>query len=125
MQHLNNMPWRPSDTECGDQKTRDNRVKIRYQDECPVHVCNQNSINKFNEDMLLAQHHDKKPTDVRFFRPNILVDGVESYGEDQWRRFRIGNLELQKLKQTDRCMVTVVDPDLGERDSDLMPIFKR
>jgi len=56
-----------------------------------------------------------EPLAIERFRPNVVVSGGEPYAEDGWRRIRIGTLELLIVKPCDRCAITTVDPDRGER----------
>lgn len=50
---------------------------------------------------------------VRRFRPNLVLEGVEAFTEDHWRRIRIGEVEFQMLDGCSRCELTTVDPDTG------------
>ena len=56
------------------------------------------------------------PLEVARFRPNLVVAGCAPHAEDGWRRVRVGALELRLVKPCDRCLVTTVDPERGERD---------
>ncbi|WP_035792580.1 MOSC domain-containing protein [Kitasatospora mediocidica] len=49
------------------------------------------------------------------FRPNLVVDGVEAWEEDGWRRVRIGELTFRAVKLCGRCVVTTTDQETGER----------
>lgn len=55
------------------------------------------------------------PLDMRRFRPNIVVSGGPAYGEDHWSRIRAGSVSFRAVKRCDRCAVTTVDPDTGEK----------
>lgn len=50
---------------------------------------------------------------ARRFRPNLVLEGVEAFAEDHWRRIRIGEVEFQMLDGCARCELTTVDPDTG------------
>ncbi len=56
--------------------------------------------------------------DVRRFRPNLVVDGVEAFAEDAWvgRELRIGGMTMRVDRRDERCVVTNVDPDSGARN---------
>jgi uncharacterized protein YcbX len=45
------------------------------------------------------------------FRPNIVVKGSKSFAEDQWKRIRIGDIELALVKPCPRCVVTTIDKE--------------
>ncbi|WP_246131683.1 MOSC domain-containing protein [Pistricoccus aurantiacus] len=47
------------------------------------------------------------------FRPNLVVEGIEAFAEDQWRRLRIGEVELAVSKPCTRCAMISVDPATG------------
>ena len=47
------------------------------------------------------------------FRPNIVIKGVEPYGEDHLKSFRIGEVVFSVAKPCTRCTVTTVDQDTG------------
>jgi len=53
------------------------------------------------------------PIDVRRFRPNLVVDGVDAFAEDDWTTFGIGDVTFHARKPCARCQVVDVDPDTG------------
>jgi uncharacterized protein YcbX len=59
---------------------------------------------------------------MRRFRPNLVVDGIEAYAEDSWRRIRIGGLEFDGVKNCSRCVFTTIDPDTGVPDPEREPL---
>ena len=63
-----------------------------------------------------------RPMEMLRFRPNLVISGSEPYAEDQWRRIRIGALELRLVKGCSRCIMTTLDPQTGERSSDREPL---
>jgi uncharacterized protein YcbX len=45
------------------------------------------------------------------FRPNVVVDGGnEPFAEDEWKRLRIGDLDLRFAEHCDRCVLPTIDP---------------
>jgi uncharacterized protein YcbX len=46
---------------------------------------------------------------VNRFRPNVLLDGVTAYGEDQATRLQAGTLTLALTKACIRCIITTID----------------
>ncbi len=62
------------------------------------------------------------PVDMRRFRPNLVVDGDVPYAEDEWRRFRLGEVEFEGVKNCSRCVFTTVDPDRGIKSPDKEPL---
>ena len=52
--------------------------------------------------------------DLRRFRPNIHVElDAEPFAESEWegRRLRVGDAELEIVRESDRCAITIHDPD--------------
>ena len=48
------------------------------------------------------------------FRTNLVVSNTEAFGEDGWKRIRIGEVEFEAVKPCQRCILTTVDVDKGE-----------
>ncbi len=57
------------------------------------------------------------PPDSRRFRMNIVVSGLEAFGEDRWvgRTLRIGGAQLAVVARDQRCAVITIDPDTAQR----------
>ncbi|HEX2774507.1 MAG TPA: MOSC domain-containing protein, partial [Micromonosporaceae bacterium] len=51
------------------------------------------------------------------FRPNLVVDAVAAWAEDCWvgGRLRIGSVTFRAAQTCDRCVVTTVDQETGEK----------
>lgn len=60
--------------------------------------------------------------EVRNFRPNLLVSGCDAYAEDQWSEIEIGEAKLKSLWRCQRCIVTTVHPDTGEKHPQRQPL---
>ncbi|HEX4787222.1 MAG TPA: MOSC N-terminal beta barrel domain-containing protein [Actinospica sp.] len=55
-----------------------------------------------------------EPVPMTRFRPNVVLAGAEPWAEEGWKRVRIGGQEFRVVKPCDRCVMTTVDPELGE-----------
>jgi uncharacterized protein YcbX len=55
------------------------------------------------------------PLEMRRFRPNLVISGAAPYAEDEFASLRIGAVTFRGVKRCDRCVVTTVDPDTGDR----------
>jgi hypothetical protein len=57
------------------------------------------------------------------FRPNVVVTGAPAWAEDDWvgRRLRIGEVTFRAAKACDRCVVTTIDQETGEKGR--QPLF--
>jgi len=60
--------------------------------------------------------------DGRRLRPNIVVAGVSELDERHWpsHGLRIGSALIGVYSLRERCVMTTVDPDTGERDPDVL-----
>lgn len=61
--------------------------------------------------------------DVRRFRPNIVVSGVEAFAEDHWQSIKINGVEFELLDACSRCILTTRDPDSGAAHPDKQPMM--
>lgn len=58
----------------------------------------------------------KSPVPMERFRPNIVVSGCRnSFEEETWREFRIGDVAFHGMKRCGRCIVTTTHQSSGER----------
>lgn len=55
------------------------------------------------------------PLPMNRFRPNVVVEGVEPYAEDAWRRARVGPVALVWRKACLRCVTTTTDQETAAR----------
>lgn len=62
------------------------------------------------------------PYDIRRFRPNIVINGVEAFAEDKWTQIQIGNATFEILDRCERCILTTRDPDTGIAHPDKQPM---
>ncbi len=62
------------------------------------------------------------PITIGRFRPNLVIDEAEPWAEDGWRRIRIGEVVFSIVKACDRCLVTTIDPETGERPDKSEPL---
>lgn len=82
--------------------------EVSFADGFPYLLTNVNSLNDLNSRL-------QDPVGMNRFRPNIVVDGLEPYMEDNFERIRIGEAEFKKTKPCDRCILTTVDPETGKK----------
>ncbi len=63
------------------------------------------------------------PLDLRRFRPNVHLElDSEPFAEAGWegRRIRVGEAELHVVSKSDRCAITVHDPDTLEKAPEVL-----
>ncbi|KAF2193799.1 MOSC domain-containing protein [Zopfia rhizophila CBS 207.26] len=98
-----------------------------FADLMPVLVGSEKSIAELNERLRKAEDIS---IDVRRFRPNILVEGIEAWDEDRWksvliastskseswwrRKLRTGGVVLDVVARCARCRVPNVDPETAD-----------
>lgn len=91
--------------------TGENSAPNLFSDGYPLLVLSQASL-----DDLAARSGRRFP--VECFRPNLLLDGVAAYEEDQIDELIIGTIRLRLVKPCTRCIITTTDPQTGVRDGD-------
>ncbi len=57
----------------------------------------------------------EKPVPMERFRPNIVVSGTDPFAEDEFARVQLGSISFRGVKRCDRCTVTTIDTETGER----------
>ncbi|WP_309067566.1 MOSC domain-containing protein [Microbacterium sp.] len=66
------------------------------------------------------------PVDDRRFRSNIVIDGIDAWGELAWTGLvRIGDVAFEVQKPIARCLAIHANPDTGERDARLLPTLTK
>ncbi|RMG59741.1 MAG: MOSC domain-containing protein [Gammaproteobacteria bacterium] len=86
-----------------------------FSDGFPLLIISEGSLDALNRRL-------GRPLPMRRFRPNLVIAGTAPHAEDEWRRIRIGDVELELVKPCSRCIVTTVDPETGERDPEREPL---
>jgi uncharacterized protein YcbX len=56
------------------------------------------------------------------FRPNLVVEGASAWAEDDWREVTIGEARFDVIGPCERCVVTVIDQQTGERQASNEPM---
>ena len=84
-----------------------------FADGFPVLVTGEGSLAELNE--ALAER-GAEPVPMTRFRPNLVLAGAPPRAEDSHRRLELGGgVALDLVKPCDRCVVTTVDQETGER----------
>jgi hypothetical protein len=85
-------------------------VPVSFADAYPVLIATTASLAAVNAEIARA---GGEAVTMRRFRPNIVVECNEAWGEDFWRAVRIGGVEIELVKPCDRCVVTTKDQETG------------
>ncbi len=101
VQRLSSLKW-----------TRGREALTQFADGFGVLVASTASLDELNTRLAAA---GQAPVDMRRFRPNIVLGGVESGDEDRIRGWRVhtpeGAAALENVKPCARCPIPNVDPD--------------
>lgn len=92
--------------------TADGLAPVSLADEAPYLLTNQASLTDLNK-RLVAR--GKSPVDMRRFRPNIVLVGLEAWEEDCLKKLRIHGVEFWVWQRCGRCTMTTVDRDTLQR----------
>lgn len=58
----------------------------------------------------------QRPLPMNRFRPNIVLDGLDAYGEDAVGEFHANDIRLRVVKPCTRCKITTTDQASGAAD---------
>jgi uncharacterized protein YcbX len=89
--------------------------QVSFADAMPLLLATDASLADLNRRM-------DKPLPMSRFRPNVVVDGVQPWDEDNWKRLRIGDVEFEVTHRCARCVVTTIDQVTGEKNRDGEPL---
>lgn len=77
---------------------------VSFADGFPLLVVNQASLDALDAAATVR-------SDVRRFRPNLVIGGAAPWAEDDWRALTVGALALRTPKPCARCAIPGIDPD--------------
>ncbi|MBL8363164.1 MAG: MOSC N-terminal beta barrel domain-containing protein [Rubrivivax sp.] len=99
-----------------------------FADAFPLLVTGSASLAELNRRLAATGH---ATVDMRRFRPNLVLDGLEPFDEDHLDELHIdtadGEVVLRLVKPCVRCTVPSVDPDSGEQGhavADVLSTFR-
>jgi uncharacterized protein YcbX len=81
---------------------------VSFADAYPLLVLSEASLSDLNARLA-------HPLEMRRFRPNLVLSECEPFAEDGFKTLSIGAVSFRAVKRCERCAVTLVDPDTGER----------
>jgi len=86
--------------------------QVGFADGYPLLLISQQSLTHLNNKLDVNQ-----AVSMAQFRPNIVVDGCDSFAEDTWKHIRIGEVEFEVTKPCSRCIFTTINPETAEKNS--------
>jgi len=99
---------------------------LQFADGFAINVLSEASLRHFNERLLEA---GVDPVDVRRFRPNLVVDGLEPHEEDQLSCLTIQTkgqaIELELVKPCPRCQIPAINPLTATSEPEINEVLGR
>jgi uncharacterized protein len=96
---------------CEKEWTQGMAAYSQFSDAYPWLLISQASLDELNTRL-------KQPLPMNRFRPNIVVDGLAPFGEDEVNEFIAGDVRLRAVKPCTRCAITTTDQLTGERTTE-------
>lgn len=91
------------------------QAPVHFADGYPLLVLSQSAVDELNQKLAQA---GEAAVDVRRFRPNIVIAGIEAHDEDRVEqlellddRLKLSGLSLLPCKPCTRCPIPDIDPD--------------
>lgn len=84
------------------------RTRVSFADAFPFLLISEESLADLNSKL-------SRPIPMNRFRPNLVIAGVEPYGEDKLERFQVGAVSFHTVKPCARCVVTTTDQETARR----------
>jgi uncharacterized protein len=81
---------------------------VSFADAYPFLIIGQASLEDLNSRL-------QRPVPMNRFRTNFVFTGGNSYEEDCWKDFKIGDAKFKAVKPCARCVITTTDQDTAER----------
>ncbi|MEM7200211.1 MAG: MOSC domain-containing protein [Planctomycetota bacterium] len=89
----------------------------RFVDVAPILVTNEDSLRDLNARL-------DTPVPMNRFRPNVVVEGLGAFGEDDVVALAGNGWKLMRATHCERCAVTCTDQETGERASEPLATLK-
>jgi uncharacterized protein YcbX len=99
--------------------------RVSFADAYPLLLATEESLAAVNELIAAGSHPHEGPLPMARFRPNVVVRGAAAWAEDGWRRVRIGAAVFRAVKGSDRCVMTLVDPDTAVKGKEPIATLAR
>lgn len=120
VQHISGLRMRPSKVAGELGQFYDSNHQIRYQDNNPVHLTSDDTLNELNRNLEVDQKMNQKN-----FRPNIVIRGSNPRDEEVWKYVTINELVMKQSKLCDRCLIPLIDIEKAKKNEYRDQILKR
>ncbi len=92
-------------------------VALAFADAFPILLCNRASLDDLNRRM-------PEPVPMERFRPNLVLEGLAAFAEDDIEMLVAGAIQLRLVKPCTRCIITSTDQHTGERTTNPLPVLR-
>jgi uncharacterized protein len=89
-----------------DREYVNKRINTNLSDGYPYLLINQRSVEDVSEKSGIVIETSR-------FRPNLTIETVQPFEEDNIKKILIGNLPFRNVKACARCLITTIDPNTG------------
>mmetsp|Transcript_17005 Transcript_17005/g.24102 ORF Transcript_17005/g.24102 Transcript_17005/m.24102 type:complete len:350 (-) Transcript_17005:32-1081(-) len=103
----------------GDDVPTSAPAPVSLADEAPYLLTNASSLVDLNKRLV---KNGKSAIDMRRFRPNIVLTGLQPWEEDCLSKIQIGNVQFNVWQRCGRCIMTTIDRDSLERKDGPEPL---
>ena len=87
-------------------------ARTGFADGFPLLLASTSSLARLNDHLVEA---GSEPVPMARFRPNLIVDGLRAWAEDEASWLRAGTTVFRLVSPCERCIVTTTDQASGER----------
>jgi uncharacterized protein YcbX len=94
-----------------EKKYINNEHLVSFADAYPYLIIGQSSLDDLNARL-------ENPIPINRFRTNFVFSGGKPFEEDNWKDFRIGDVNFKAVKPCARCVITTTNQDTAERSSE-------
>jgi uncharacterized protein len=95
----------------------DRLAPVNFPDAYPLLVCTQASLDDLNGRL-------PAPLPMSRFRPNLVIEGLPPYAEDEIGELRFGAVRLALVKACTRCSTTTIDQESGEPSGNPLTVLR-
>ena len=92
-------------------------LPIGLADSSPVMLTTTASLAELNQRMMEIHSSQAMTIEMSRFRPNIVVETIEPFIEDNWSSIQIGNVRFKIIKPCTRCIIANINQRQGIKDS--------
>lgn len=91
-------------------------TRVEFADAAPFLIANQASLQALNAHLQTKQ---LPPRDMRRFRPNLIISGLEAFTEHHYDSMELGGFGFNLIDHCERCTITTIDPDTAAKEPDM------